>query len=294
MADFCLKLPRPEYKVLKRISSNNSWFELYKIAPGVTAIYEPFQWQEVISYLIEGENRALLFDSGNGIADISGVVKQLTNKPVSVLNSHTHYDHVGGNFSFKTIYGMDTLFTTARQTGHPNEDIAIEVSSQALCRKLPNGVTENNHISRPFSVTHFLNDHDVINLGGRQLEIIRIPGHTPDSIALIDRKAKLLWTGDSYYSGPIWLYAPETDLSEYAKALEKLIKEIPNVKALLPAHNTPWVDPKILLEVKKGFHAMLAGQTQQIELGDGMVEHRIANQNTFSFLMSENSLRKVH
>ncbi len=128
MAEFCQKIPRPEYSDLKRIDYASEWFELYAVAPGVTAIYEPFQWQEAISYLIEGDDKALLFDSGNGIGDIAKVVKALTNKPVSVLNSHSHYDHVGGNYAFENIYGMNTAFTRDRQSGHKNADIAIEAS----------------------------------------------------------------------------------------------------------------------------------------------------------------------
>ena len=204
MAEFCEKYPRAEYASLKRLDSTDEWFELYEVAPGVTAIVEPHQWQEVISYLIEGEDSALLFDSGNGIADIAQIVKTLTDKPIAVLNSHTHYDHVGGNYSFEKIYAMDTQFTRNRQKGIDNKDIAIEVSPQALCRELPQGVNETNHIGQPFKVTTFIQDGYTINLGERELEVIHVPGHTPDAIVLIDRAAGLMWTGDTYYSGPIW------------------------------------------------------------------------------------------
>ena len=78
IGEFCQNLPRPQYAELDRIASPDNWFELYKVADGVTALYEPFQWQEVISYLIEGNERALLYDTGNGIADIAAVAKSLT------------------------------------------------------------------------------------------------------------------------------------------------------------------------------------------------------------------------
>ncbi len=106
--DWCKTLPRPEYKSLERVLSNEPWFEVYKVAPGVFAIYEPHQAEEVISYLIVGTKQALLFDTGMGIADIHKVVRQLTSRPVVVLNSHTHNDHVGGNSLFTFVYGMDT------------------------------------------------------------------------------------------------------------------------------------------------------------------------------------------
>ena len=290
MAEFCNKLPRSDYKELNKRALKNEWFEVYDVAPGVSAIYEPHQWQEVISYLIEGEQNALLFDTGNGIADIMEVVVDLTDKPVSVLNSHTHYDHVGGNFAFDRIYGLDTSFTRSRQSGHSNQDIAIEVSKQALCRPLPIGVTQKNHIGRPFKVTDFIKDGDIIDLGNRQLEVMHVPGHTPDAIALIDREAGLMWTGDSYYSGPIWLFAPETDLDAYANSLQRLIIGAKGLKALLPAHNTPWVSPKVLPRVAQGLQQMLLGNAKPVSQGDGMLEYKIAGESEFSFLMRDEPL----
>ncbi len=73
--------------------------------PGVLAIYEPHQAEETISYLILGKKMALLFDTGMGISDIRKVTGELTQLPIVVLNSHTHNDHVGGNWQFDTVYG---------------------------------------------------------------------------------------------------------------------------------------------------------------------------------------------
>ena len=73
-AEWCKKLPRPAYSKLERVSIADPWFEVYKIRPGVFAIYEPHQLEEVISYLIVGGNRALLFDTGMGISNIQAVV----------------------------------------------------------------------------------------------------------------------------------------------------------------------------------------------------------------------------
>ena len=290
MAEFCQHQPRPIYAGLQQIELPGDWFEAYRVVEGVTAIIEPHQWQEVISYLIEGGQRALLFDSGNGIADIAAVVRGLTDKPVTVLNSHSHYDHVGGNFAFDQILGMDTVFTRQRQQGIPNKEISVEVSAAALCRDLPAGVSEQNHRGRAYKITSFIGDGAIIELGNRSLEVIHVPGHTPDAIALIDRQAGLLWTGDSYYSGPIWLYAPETDLAAYENSIDRLVAEIPNIKALLPAHNTPWVDPKVLVRFRDGFKAMLAGKATRTESWEGTVIYKINGESEFSFLMRDEAL----
>src|SRR6059036_3330538 len=93
--EWCRALPRPEYKVLQRVPISDRWFEVYKVAPAVFAIYEPHQSEEVISYLIVGDKRAALFDTGMGISDLKKVTSEMTQLPIVVLNSHTHNDHVG-------------------------------------------------------------------------------------------------------------------------------------------------------------------------------------------------------
>src|SRR5260221_11716589 len=76
-ADWCRALPRPEYKTLERVPITDPWFEVYKPAPNVFAIYEPHQAEETIGYLIVGHKKALLFDTGMGISDIKKVTAEL-------------------------------------------------------------------------------------------------------------------------------------------------------------------------------------------------------------------------
>src|ERR1700719_2297799 len=136
--EWCKNLPRAAYSKLERVSIADPWFEVYNIRPGVFAIYEPHQLEEVISYLIVGGNRALLFDTGMGISNIQAVVAALTKLPVSVLNSHTHNDHVGDNWRFSDVYGMDTDFTRANARGS-KEDAQAELAPEELCGPLPEG-----------------------------------------------------------------------------------------------------------------------------------------------------------
>src|SRR5215470_17143769 len=60
--DWCKRLPRAENKDLQRVLPNETWFEVYRVAPQTFAIYEPRQSEETISYLIVGTKQALLFD----------------------------------------------------------------------------------------------------------------------------------------------------------------------------------------------------------------------------------------
>ena len=148
---WCRPLPRVQYRGLERIPVRDAWFEVYRVAPGVFAIYEPHQFEETISYLIAGEKEALLFDTGMGISDIQKVTAELTKLPIVVLNSHTHNDHVGGNWQFETIYGMDTAFTRANARGS-REDAQAEVAPGEICGALPKGFDRKAYVTKPWKI----------------------------------------------------------------------------------------------------------------------------------------------
>jgi glyoxylase-like metal-dependent hydrolase (beta-lactamase superfamily II) len=278
--EWCKNLPRPAYSKLERISAPEPWFEVYRIRPGIFAIYEPHQLEEVISYLIVGENRALLFDTGMGIGNIQAVVAVLTKLPVSVVNSHTHNDHVGDNWRFTDVYGMDTDFTRNNARGS-REDAQAELAPNEICGSLPPGFDAKAYSTKPFHITHWLHDGDKIDLGGRTLQIVGTPGHTPDAIALFDPKNGLLFTGDTFYAGPIYLFRPETDLDAYLASVRKLAAMAPHLQLLLPAHNVPVADPGNLPKVVAAMQQVRRGEVKPVAK-DGMHEYMF---DGFSFLM---------
>ncbi len=282
---FCDRLPRAAYADFRKHKASDDWFEVYEVEPGIFAIYEPFQWQEAISYLIIGTESALLFDTGNGIGDIKAVVEQLTDEPVRVLNSHSHFDHIGGNYQFDDVLSIATEFTLARTGGIQSDEVRMEASPEALCKSLPEGVTEASHQTRPFSITETIAEGDVVDIGGRRLEVLHVPGHTDDSIALLDRDAGFLWSGDSFYEGPIWLFFPETDLAAYQKSVAKLAAVAADLKAVFPAHNTPKADPALLMQLRENLDRVLTGKVEPVPVSDGNVEFRF---DGFSFLMRAN------
>jgi glyoxylase-like metal-dependent hydrolase (beta-lactamase superfamily II) len=278
--EWCKVLPRPAYSKLERIPTTDSWFEVYKIRPGVFAIYEPHQLEEVISYLILGADRALLFDTGMGISNIQAVVAGLTKLPVSVLNSHTHNDHVGDNWRFSDVYGMDTEFTRANARGS-KEDAQAELAADEICGSLPRGFDAKAYATKPFHVAHWLHDGDRIDLGARALKVIATPGHTPDSVALLDQENGFLFTGDTFYAGPIYLYRSETDLDAYVASVQKLAVLAPHLQLLLPAHNVPVASPSILPKVVSAMEQVRRGEVKPISK-DGKHEYVFEG---FSFLM---------
>jgi glyoxylase-like metal-dependent hydrolase (beta-lactamase superfamily II) len=260
--DWCKKLPRAGYKDLERVPTNQDWFEVYRIRPGVFALYEPRQYEEVISYLIVGAKRALLFDTGLGIGDVRSLVAQLTKLPVTVLNSHTHFDHIGGNRQFKNIWGRDTAYTRTNSAGATQQQLAEIVLPERLCGDLPKAFKKETYAIPRFTITSFVKDGDVIDLGGRKVEVLHTPGHTPDSVSLLDRANGLLFTGDMFYAGPIFLYVPESDVPAYKRSVARYAALAPQLKLVLPAHNFPAAKPEMLRRLAKAMDEIEAGRAK--------------------------------
>ena len=129
-------------------------------------------------YLLEGEDRALLIDAGTYMPDLDRVVATLTDKPVMVALTHGHGDHVGGIGCFPEVWI------------HPEDEPMI---------------TRGRN---PYEGTvHPLQDGDVIDLGGRRIEVMHTPGHTPGSVTFFDRERRYGFSGDAFGSTNLLLFS---------------------------------------------------------------------------------------
>jgi glyoxylase-like metal-dependent hydrolase (beta-lactamase superfamily II) len=281
---WCARPPRPGWDAFEKIDVASPWFAVYRLEAGVHALYEPFQAQEVISYLVEGDERALLFDTGMGLAPIRPVAEELTRLPVVVLNSHTHYDHMGGNAEFETILALDTDYGRRNALGWDHDTVAGEVTPEALCAERLPGFDPAAYRVRPFRATGLVADGHVIDLGARRLEVLALPGHSPDSIGLLDREAGLLWSGDTFYEGEIWLYFPGTDLDAYARSVARLASLAPRLTKVFLSHNTPLASPPRLEELARAFARVREGSVSPAPRENERVEYAF---DGFSFLMRD-------
>ncbi|MCC3859633.1 MBL fold metallo-hydrolase [Pseudemcibacter aquimaris] len=230
-------LPRESWSRFEKIDVGDNWFEVYKLTDNTYAIYEPYQWQEAISYLLIGGEKALLVDTLQGISDLKAVVDQLTSLPVIVINTHTHYDHTSGNHQFETIYGLDNPYTAENAKGHKNSEIGSSMTMNTIWKNLPDGFNISNYESKPFEIDHFVADGEIIDLGGREIEIAYIPGHSPDSIILVDKQNRMMLTGDSFYPAPIYVYSETSSFEDYFMASQIMFGYQNDVDYLLPGHN---------------------------------------------------------
>jgi len=259
-------LPRKIYSELQKLESSQSWFEVYKIDPQVYVFYEPGQFEEAISYLVVGEEKAVLIDTGCGIGNVKTLAEEFTQLPIMVVNTHSHYDHIAQNHLFDEVAIFDA--PNARQAakkGYSKTEMAQLLAEGMLWKPLPEDFDPRNYHVPPFTVTWWLKDGDVIDLGNRKLEVIHTPGHSPDSICLLDRDARLFWTGDTFYTGAIYIHLPGSNLDAFINSYEKMIALSPLYERLMPSHNEPWVEKAILERVLGAARDIRAGKAEYIE-----------------------------
>jgi glyoxylase-like metal-dependent hydrolase (beta-lactamase superfamily II) len=278
------KLPRPEWSAYQKIDQDQDWFEVYLIADGIYAIYEPGQFEEVISFLITGEDKALLFDTGLGIGNMRRVVDQLTDLDVIVLNSHTHYDHIGSNYLFDVIYGTDTEFTRRRALGSPPDAVADFLQEGWVWKDLPQDFSADSYRSQPFTISKIVGEGDSIDIGGRVLEVIFTPGHAPDSICLIDRDNRLLFTGDSFYLAPLYTHIPDSSFADYAVTAARLAGLVDDIDSAITSHNVPVVDSSYMTALGQAFADIQSGAASDFTLSDG---HREYHFDGFSVIVKD-------
>ena len=266
-------LPRPEWSAFEKIAQSEDWFEVYRIDDGIFAIYEPGQFEEVMSFLITGNDFALMFDTGLGIGNIRKVVDQLTDLDVVVLNSHTHYDHIGGNHQFDTIWGLDTEYTRQRARGSPHAVVAEFLKDGWVWKPLPPGFSRDDYQSHAFTIDRIVGEGDRIDVGGRVLEILHTPGHAPDSICLLDRDNRILFTGDSFYLAPLYTHIPGGDFDAYAKTAQRLAALAGSIDRALTSHNVPVVDGSYMTALGQAFADIRSGRAGNYTLSDGLREY---------------------
>lgn len=198
-------------------------FVVHKLTDFLYAIGEPSYYQKNYSYLLVGKDQALMFDSGaNQKEDITLVARKITNKPLSMLPSHLHFDHLGGLHNFKSIYLVDTPFT--RQ--FKGKDDVYRVPEPVYLGNFDHMVVP------PFKVARLIKPDETIDLGGLKVRLMSVPGHTQDEVALFDETHNILLSGDHVY--PSWLLAG--NLKDYVSSLDATLKVMNPQTRIYGAH----------------------------------------------------------
>lgn len=143
-------------------------------------------------FLLAGDEKALLIDSGMQIHNAKDIAQQIVSQPIALLNTHADMDHIGSNDQFASFYM------------HPAE--------------------ASNYYNTQGKQGTFIPvvDGDILDLGNRSLKIISIPGHTPGSIAVLDMEQRVLYSGDTVQDGTIFMFGIQREMHAYLQSLKKL------------------------------------------------------------------------
>ncbi len=182
-------------------------------------------------YLILGEKDAILLDTGAFPCDLLGLIRTVTDLPITVINSHGDGDHTANNEQFPIIYI------------HPAE-------LPVLRRFRPN---------TPYQIFP-LQDGQRFNLIGRTLEVVFVPGHTPGSICLLDRTYRMLFSGDTVQRDSVFLFGNHRQPRQFPAALKRLMSLTRHFDSIWPSHGPCPVENYTIRELLDCYQDAVAGK----------------------------------
>jgi glyoxylase-like metal-dependent hydrolase (beta-lactamase superfamily II) len=220
----------------KKVCDN--WFATQRINDGLYLITEPhYCWYNRANlWLIKGQDRDLLLDTGLGVASLRQHIAELIDKPLLAIASHVHFDHAGGIYEFeeRAIHAAEAQ---ALREGNAHESLCSQPgwldADHFEC--FPHSdFTIENYTFNTAEPTQVLQEGDVLDLGDRTLEVLHLPGHSAGCIALYDKRSQVLFSGDVIYDGELLDELHCSNISDYINTYERLQK-LP-IDTVYPGH----------------------------------------------------------
>jgi glyoxylase-like metal-dependent hydrolase (beta-lactamase superfamily II) len=188
-------------------------------------------------YLVEGNDRAVLIDAGTRVPGLDKIVAGITSKPVTMILTHGHGDHVGGVGPFPEVW--------------------IGPADEQMLR--------NSQRRYQGQIKH-LTDGETIDLGGRKLEVMFTPGHTSGSVTFFDKANHYGFSGDAFGSTNLLVFTYLSNVKASAAKVEKYMKDN-DIRFLYPGHYSGdnLESPKRVTDIKNLCDDLLTGKRQGVK-----------------------------
>ncbi|MER8365402.1 MBL fold metallo-hydrolase [Mesorhizobium sp. M0306] len=204
----------------------DSWFSKTIVDAKTTMLTEPLVHEFVRANIwhLRGRDVDLLVDTGMGICPLAPQIDTPAGKPLLVVATHIHLDHVGSLHEFPLRAGPSH---SAAQFDSMDEAVTYAYMFHdlegAVSRLPAKGWKAADYRIQPAPLTRTLDEGDRIDLGGRQFRVLHLPGHSPDSIALFDEADGLFFAGDAIYDAMLIDDLPDSDRVAYRRTMQRLL-----------------------------------------------------------------------
>lgn len=238
-----------------------NWFTVERIDPDTYAISEYRHWEETHCYLALGTERAVLIDTGLGVANIRRVVDGLTALPVTAVTTHAHWDHIGGHryFDRVAVHEAERDWLAA---GFPLPLEAVKRSLTARPCAFPEEFRLEEYRIFQGEPQRLLRDGDWLDLGNRRLRVLHTPGHSPGHCCFYEPERGYLFSGDLIYAGCLDAFYPTTDPRAFYRSVRRV--GALEVGRVLPGHHRLELPAGIICEIEEAFAGLeKAGKLKQ-------------------------------
>lgn len=219
-------------------------------------------------YLLIGEEKALLIDTGYGVSKLKEAVEEVTDLPVIVVNTHGHYDHTGNNAAFDEVYLSDKDLELYH---YYYEDETLDMVYDKLPWIFRHLTYQEKKTVKTLQAVPVksLPKEGYFDLGGRRVSFIETPGHTPGSIILLDENSQTLFDGDM---AGVLLNLPLSETVETYWQSTKLINQFiadKGVKTIYSGHSSQARQPEMYRTLEQAAADIVEGRLSEEELASG-------------------------